>query len=316
MKEEDFIQAKADIWRDLEGLSVVINKKGAKGLPSTEIKRFLYLFRQSSHHLAYARVHYPQSSTTHYLNSLIAKCHNQVYAVRKVSPDYIIKYFTYDFPKLLWDFKWYIIGAFGIFTFGLAVSLLMVLANPATATVFLPSNLVEGVKVGASSSQQWNHPLIASQIMINNITVSFNAFALGITLGIGTVYILFYNGVIIGALTALIYLYGNPLNYWSLILPHGVIELTAIFISGGAGLIIAKHILTPGEYTRKDSIILGAKKAVSLVAGIILMLIIAGIIEGFFTPSAFSELTKLSFAALTGVLLSLYLLIPYLVKRR
>ncbi len=315
MKEEDFIKARSNIWQDLEGLSAIINKKGIASLSSKEIKSFLYLFRQSSHHLAYARVHFPQSSTYSYLNALIAKCHNQVYAVKKVSPAAIAKYFTYEFPKLLKEASWYTFAAFGIFTLGFLASLLMVYFNPETASIFLPQGLVEGIKEGTTSSGQWNHPLMASQIMINNITVSFNAFVLGITLGIGTVYVLAYNGLLIGALTALMYLYGNPLNYWSLILPHGVIELAAIFISGGAGLIIAKHMLIPGDYSRRDSLILGAKKAVQLVAGIVLMLVVAGIIEGFFTPRELSESVKLTFAAATAVVLTLYLAIPYIKKQ-
>lgn len=315
MKEEEFIKSKSAIWRDLEALSTIVNKKGIKSLHSSEIKRFLYLFRQSSHHLAYARVHYPQSSTTGYLNSLIAKSHNQVYAIRKISPDILVKYFTYEFPKLLMEFKWYIMSSFILFFMGVIISLLLVLINPENAPIFLPQNLVEGIKAGATSKEQWNHPLMSSYIMINNITVSLNAFVLGITLGIGTIYVLFINGVMLGALTALIYLYGSPLNYWSLILPHGVIELAAIFISGGAGLIIAKHMLIPGLYSRKDSIINGAKKAVSLVAGIAVMLVIAGIIEGFFTPRDISEYVKLTFAAITAIILVLYFSIPYYTKK-
>lgn len=315
MKEEDFIKSKSNIWRDLEALSGVINKKGIGSLSSAEVKNFLYLFRQSSHHLAYARVHYPQSNTYSYLNALIAKCHNQVYAVKRVSPAAIIKYFTYEFPKLLREARWYTFTAFSIFTLGFLASLLMVYFNPESAAIFLPQGLLEGIKEGTASSVEWNHPLMASQIMINNITVSFNAFVLGITLGVGTVYVLAYNGLLIGALTALMYLYGNPLNYWSLILPHGVIELAAIFISGGAGLIIAKHILIPGDYARRDALIVGAKKAVQLVAGIVLMLVVAGIIEGFFTPSQLSESVKLTFAAATAVVLALYLSIPYIKKK-
>jgi uncharacterized membrane protein SpoIIM required for sporulation len=91
-----------------------------------------------------------------------------------------------------------------------------------------------------------------------------------------------------------------------LILPHGIIELTAIFISGAAGLIIAKHLLLPGQYSRKDSLIAGTKQAVSLLAGVVILLIIAGLIEGFFTPLNISPISKLSFAALTAILLAAY----------
>jgi uncharacterized membrane protein SpoIIM required for sporulation len=152
--------------------------------------------------------------------------------------------------------------------------------------------------------------------MFNNISVSLRAFVFGITLGLGTIYVLFMNGALLGALTALMYMYGSPKHYWSLILPHGVIELTAIFISGAAGLIIAKSILLPGEFTRKHSLIKGAKKAVSLVMGVVLMLVVAGIIEGFFTPLAISENVKLAFAAVTAIILAIYFTVPYLIKMK
>lgn len=315
MKEEQFIEINSNMWRELEGLYATINKKGIKSLSSINIKRFLHIFRQCSHHLAYARTHYSKSSVVSYLNSLVGKCHSHVYAVKKISPGKLLSYITYEFPKLLKEYKWYILSSFGFFILGAIVSLLLVLFNSNNAILFLPQNMIDGVKGGKVGGGEWNYPLMSSLIMTNNITVSLKAFALGITAGMGTIYVLFSNGALVGALTALIYLYGDPLNFWSLILPHGVIELTAIFIAGAAGLIIAKHILIPGEYTRKTSLIAGAKKAVSLLIGVVFMLIIAGIIEGFFTPLNIFVGTKLLFAAVTAIILAGYFSIPYIVKR-
>lgn len=319
MKEEQFIKINSILWKELEELSVTINKKGIKSLPSKEVKRFLSLFRLSSHHLAYARTYYPQSGVVTYLNSLISKSHSHIYAVRKVSPGELIRYIAYDFPSLLRQYKVYVLSAFGFFAVGLLVSLLLVLLNTDNATLFLPQNMVEGVKsakAGQTGGGQWNYPLMSSYIMYNNISVSLRAFVFGITFGLGTIYVLFFNGATLGSLTALMYLYGNPKNYWSLILPHGVIELTAIFISGAAGLMIAKNMLLPGEYSRKHALISGAKKAVSLLIGVILLLVIAGIIEGFFTPLNISSDVKLLFAAMTAVLLAVYFSIPYLIRRK
>lgn len=315
MKEEQFIRKNSNIWKELEELSVQINKKGIKALPSKEVKRFLHIFRQCSHHLAYARTHYAHSSIVVYLNSLIGKCHSHVYAVKKISPGQFIKYVLYEFPRLLKEFKWFIIASFGFFIFGFLVSLLLVLYNPDNASLLLPQYFVDAAKGGKSGGGQWNYPLMSSSIMVNNITVSLKSFVYGITLGVGTIYVLFYNGIILGGLTALIYLYGNPIHYWSLILPHGIIELTAVFIAGAAGLIIAKHMLLPGEYSRKHALINGAKKAVSLVTGVIIMLVIAGIIEGFYTPLEISEGAKLLFAAMTAVALAMYFSVPYIIKR-
>lgn len=315
MKEEQFIKINSDTWRELEAFSKIINKKGLKLLPSEDVKKFLQIFRQSSHHLAYARTHYPESSVVSYLNSLVSKCHSHVYAVKKMSPSSLLKYIAYDFPKLLKEYKWFIISSFSFFAIGAIISMVLVLINVDNASMFLPENLIATIKSGKTGGGQWNYPLMSSLIMVNNISVSLKAFVMGITLGIGTIYVLFFNGALLGALTALVYTYGSPMNYWSLILPHGVIELSAIFISGAAGLMIAKSILMPGEYSRKHALIDSAKKSISLVIGVIFMLIIAGIIEGFFTPLNISALSKLIFAAISAVVLTIYFSIPYLIKK-
>ncbi|WPC44570.1 stage II sporulation protein M [Clostridium sp. JS66] len=312
MKEDQFISTHLNTWKELEKLTTIISKKGFKALTSKEIQRFLYVFRQSSHHLAYARTHYSQSNVVEYLNSLISKCHSHVYAVKKISSGSFIKYVRCDFPKLIKEYRWFAICSFSFFIIGFLVSLLMVLYNVDNSSLFLPSNLVENIKRGTSGEGQWNYPLMSSSIMTNNIAVSLKAFVFGITLGLGTIYVLFFNGAMLGSLTAVTYLYGNPTKYWSLILPHGIIELTAIFISGAAGLIIAKSILIPGEYSRKSSLVNAAKQASSLILGVILMLIIAGIIEGFFTPLKISAVIKLLFAAITAITLILYFSTAYL----
>lgn len=316
MKEEQFIKTNSNIWRELEDLSFAINKKGIKALPSKDVKKFLSIFRQCSHHLAYARTHYPEGNTVSYLNSLISKCHSHVYAVKKFSPSELFKYIGIEFPTLLKKNRLFILASFGFFAFGIILSLLMVFHNSNNAGIFLPQNLIEGAgKAKPGGGSNWNYPLMSSYIMTNNISVSLRAFVFGITLGLGTIYVLFSNGTTLGALTALVYLQGNPKNFWSLILPHGVFELTAIFISGAAGLIIAKSILIPGEYSRKHALIDGAKKAISLIIGVIVMLIIAGTIEGFFTPLNISENIKLAFAGVTAVILAVYFAIPYIIKR-
>lgn len=314
MNEQQFIKNNSTTWKELEKFSSRINKKGVKVLTSQEVKAFLHFFRVTSHHLAYARTHYPQSNVINYLNELITKCHSHVYAVKKVSPRALGKYLGYEFPALLKKYKWYLIGAVGVFTIGLIVGLLLVFYNENNSKLFLPPNILESMKQGKSGGGDWNDPLMSSQIMVNNITVALKAFVLGITLGIGTIYVLFFNGALLGALTAIVYMYGKPINYWSLILPHGVIELTAIFISGAAGLLVAKNILLPGEYSRWHGLINGAKSAVSLLFGVIVMLIVAGIIEGFFTPMKIPATSKLFFAAITAIVLIVYFSIPYFRK--
>lgn len=312
MNIEQFIAKNSPLWTEFKNLTELIDKKGIKHLDSKQLKHYLYLFRQSSHQLAYARTHYPGNEVIPYINSLVANSHNHIYSVKKYDFSEVGSFFSFDLPYNIKKYKNYILIATAIFLFSFALSWLLVANNPQNAAYFMPKEMIEGVNWNMDASNQWDYPVMSSYIMTNNISVAFKAFVLGITLGIGTFYILFSNGALLGALTGLVYHNGNPIGYWSLILPHGILELTAIFIAGGAGFMLARSILIPREYSRRHSIIKGAKEAISLMLGVIIFLIIAGIIEGFFTPINISPVYKLIFAGLTLIMIIAYFAIPYL----
>ena len=129
-------------------------------------------------------------------------------------------------------------------------------------------------------------PYASSFIMTNNIQVSFLAFAGGVTGGLLTVYVLLFNGLLLGGITGLTAHYGIGLGLWTFVIGHGVLELSAIFITGGAGLMMGWAMLNPGLLRRRDALMLAARKAVLLVLGCIPVLITAGVIEGFLSPNA------------------------------
>ena len=143
--------------------------------------------------------------------------------------------------------------------------------------------------------------------MTNNIRVAFYAFAWGITFMIGTVYILVLNGILIGAIAGLCHVHGVALSLWSFVSPHGYIELTTIFIAGGAGLKLGYSLIAPSLFTQKRALTDAAKTAIRLLAGCVALLVVAGIIEGFVSPSSLPPAFKIGFGAATGVLLFIYL---------
>ena len=157
---------------------------------------------------------------------------------------------------------------------------------------------------------------MSAMIMTNNIQVAILAFAGGITFGLLTVYILIYNGLIIGALAAIFWNYGNSYVFWAFILPHGVIELIAIFIAGGAGLLMGYKLFVPGPFSRASHLKTQAKRSVMLMLGTVPIFIIAGIIEGFITPGSFSLEMKYAVAGLTFVGITAYVLLGnYFIKK-
>src|SRR5258708_19777032 len=128
--------------------------------------------------------------------------------------------------------------------------------------------------------------------MTNPSPLSSAAVALGITAGIGTIWMMVVNGMLIGVIGAATWQAGMALQLWSFVATHGVFELPAIFIAGGAGLEIARGMLFPGLLPRRESLAIAGGRAARLVLGIVPMLIIAGIIEGFAPPSGISKPLK------------------------
>lgn len=307
MNKNQYIDKYTDTWKAFETLLVKMEGSGPTKMTAKELRQYLNLFQRISHHLAYAKTHYPDSDLVTYLNALLARGHNHIYVTKKGGMKQIFHYLKYGYPSHINELKYYVLASTLVFMFGALISFIMTYVNESNAGYFLPDYLINNINYDMDSSVDWNYPLVSSQIMVNNILVSLKAFVYGITLGIGTFYILLQNGFILGSLTGLIYLKGNPHIYWSLILPHGVLELTAIFISGACGFILAKSLLIPGKYSRKHAIIKGAKEATSLIMGVVFMLAIAGVIEGFFTPLAISPYIKHLFSFASFLLIIIYL---------
>ncbi len=199
--------------------------------------------------------------------------------------------------------------ATAIFAIAGLVGAVLTYQNPDFKVKFLGPQMVETI----NRHEMWTHsivgikPLASSAIMTNNITVGFTTFALGITAGLGTLYMMFFNGLLIGVIGVACYLSGMSLQLWSFVAPHGVLELPAIFIAGGAGFRIAQGLLFPGVLPRRDSLARAGSEAVQLLLGTVPILIIAGLIEGFVSPTTLAIPLKFSMAAALFVLLNLYL---------
>jgi uncharacterized membrane protein SpoIIM required for sporulation len=140
-------------------------------------------------------------------------------------------------------------------------------------------------------------PAMATRLISNNVQVTFLAFAGGILASLGSAWVLVMNGVLLGTVAAMFANVGQSLHLWTFVLPHGGIELTAICIAGGAGLWMGSAILLPGRRTRREVLVTRGREAVALILGTAVMLVIAGMIEGFISPSGLPRAVKLVLAA-------------------
>ena len=278
-------------------------------MSTIQLNRLGYLYRRITSDLAVARRDFPDDRCVMYLNTLAARAHTSIYQASPLKRNTIRNFFRFGFPTLFRRNLPFIVAAFLMFTIGFGTAYWIALAKPVFAEKLAPEHIVETIH----AAEMWTdipalqRNLAASFIMTNNIRVAFLAFASGITFMIGTVYILAFNGVHIGVIAGLCHVHGLALPLWEFVSPHGYIELTTIFIAGGAGLKMGYALIAPTQFTRKRALTDAAKTAVKLIGGCVVLLIIAGVIEGFVSPSSLSSIAKIGFGFATGVLLFCYL---------
>jgi uncharacterized membrane protein SpoIIM required for sporulation len=267
------------------------------------------LYRQTASDLATVREDVTSNQLSFYLNQLLGRAHNLIYMGHKQKISGLVRFYTETFPQVFRETFWQTFLAFLIFTVTGIATWAVTIHDPAFAHRMLGPQMMETIE----KRQMWTQsivtikPLAASGIMTNNLAVCFTAFAMGITAGIGTIYMMFTNGLLIGVIGAATWQAGMALQLWSFVGAHGALELPAIFISGGAGLEIARGMLFPGLLPRRESLALAGGRAARLMIGIIPMLVVAGVIEGFVSPSGLAAPLKFLLSAVLFTALTTYL---------
>ena len=307
MTETKFITQNEEHWKALESFNRRVKNGGIRRLDAADVREFARLFRLASHNLAYAKTHFPTSHVLPYLNNIVGVTHNYFYVRQSKSLRDVGAYFTRTFPSAVRETWRFWVFAMALFVMGMLFAGFYVAHDPTRLHDFMPPGWGDGFVAGETpdfgdGSVEWEYTLMTAVITTNNIAVSFNAIAGGLLAGLGTVIILVYNGFIVGGLFGFFHQAGTDMvTAYGLVLPHGVIELMAIFLAGGCGLMLARGLLIPGEMTRRQSLIMQAKNAARLLPGIVAMLVVAGIIEGYFTPLGIDPIWKLLFAGATFV---------------
>ena len=285
------------------------NKGGISALDHRELQELGLLYRQTASDLATVREDVTSNQLSFYLNQLLGRAHNLIYMGHKQKISGIVRFYAQTFPQVFRETFRQSLLAFLIFAVTGIATWAVTIHDPSFAHRLLGPQMMDTIE----KKEIWTQsivtikPLAASGIMTNNLAVSFATFAMGITAGIGTIWMMVTNGMLIGVIGAATWQAGMALQLWSFVAPHGVLELPAIFIAGGAGLEIARGMLFPGFLPRRESVALAGGRAARLVLGIVPMLIIAGIIEGFVSPSGIATPLKFLLAAVLFSALTTYL---------
>lgn len=279
MKEARFVARNKDKWRKMEKRQSL----DAEGLAAN--------FMELSDDLAYARTFYPGTDTELYLNQLTGEYQTNINS-RPVQKKSWLTFWNYDYPLLLAKQYRTLIFAFVFFAVSALIGAFSAAHDDSFVRLILGDsyvnmtleNIAEGKPMGVyGSREEW---LMFLTITFNNIRVAFIAFAFGLFFSGGTLWILFSNGIMLGAFQYFFYQHGLLLHSSLSVWAHGTFEITSIIIAGAAGLVMGNSLIFPGTYPRMYSFRQGAFQGIKIVAGLVPFFIIAGMIESFVTRYA------------------------------
>ncbi len=305
MNINEFISERKEEWDRLESITRKMGPAGNRGLSREELWDLGRLYSAAVSDLSALRSSElgsdPNNEIIKYLNYQVAYVHGMIYRAPRLSWGILKNFLISGFPHAFRESISYIFTAALVLIMAGLTGFFLSLNEPAVIELLVPESMIATVEKG---DVWFKHvytvaPMASSQLMTHNISVTFLIFASGIIFGIVTLFLLALNGLLIGAVAALCANHGLSLDFWSFLLPHGSLELTAIFIAGGAGLIIGRSIIDPGPYRRSEFLALRSKLAVKLILGCIPLLIMAGVIEAFVSPSPLPPLMKI----ITGIIL-------------
>lgn len=312
MTQADFVERRRGAWETLDAIVTRAARRGVRALDANGIEQLGRLYRAITSDLAYAQGREFDRSLLEFLNRLTARAHAIVYGASAQSGGArIARFYRETFPQEFRRSFSYVAICIALTVACSVLAYAIVRAHPATAYSLLPKDVIPAhIRKSLHDSNfafdRSTAPMMSSAIVANNVRVAIMAFAGSITLGTVTIYIIALNGLMLGGLGALFANAGFGYDFWATIAPHGVIELTAIAISGAAGLLIAAGILYPGRLRRRDAIVENAKRAGTLIVGVASMLVVAGTIEGFISPQRWPPELRIAIGAIAGLALLLY----------
>ena len=311
-----FINERKTNWQRLEDLLSLLGTSSVRGLSRSEVREFGELYRRAATDLAIARAETRDPQLVNYLNSLVIRAHGKIYRADTHGANIVWRFFTKEFPQAFRKNSNYMWIAFAVFMTFFAFGFITTWID----TDFTNFVGLAGVPEAAQENHKWwlslneANQIGAGFILSNNILVSFRAFAMGVLFGIGALYDIAFFGAHVGSALAACYKinppFGNSLA--TFMVGHGVIEISTVLFCGGAGAMIGYALVNPGDLTRIQALKKKGMEAARIVIGSACLLVVAGIIEGFLSPSELPAWIKIGTGISTGIAMYSYL---YLVGR-
>jgi uncharacterized membrane protein SpoIIM required for sporulation len=285
-------------WRRLDEAT----SRGASGLAKLkgpQIRDVIRLYLRASGHLAEVQTRYRDPRVLDYLNAVVSRAHGALYSAAPRSLRGGVRIFGVRYREAIRRTASFILAAAALFVL-IALAAALWVANSREAQLgILPPAARAAIRhaSGERADLGLDPAAVSTFILVNNVQVAFLAFASGIGLGIGTIYLVAQNATLLGVLAGAFAAAGKSGPFWTLILPHGLLEITAICIAAGAGFRMGWSLVEPGDRPRTRALAEEARDAVMVVLGVIPAFVLAAIIEGFVTGSSLPNQLELAIGA-------------------
>jgi uncharacterized membrane protein SpoIIM required for sporulation len=307
LKSREFRKGREEGWRELDDMVQRVERRGVHSLSLDELERLPILYRAALSSLSVARTIALDRNLLLYLENLALRAYLAVYGPRVDPVEGLRKFFVYDLPAAVRAARWHILIVTLALLAGVAAGFILTVQDESWFTSFMPADMAGGRGPASTAAQlrdkelfaPWPGPVEAFGIFANvlfshNTAVGLLCFGLGLAAGIPTLMLVVYQGLSLGAFVALHYDRGLTVDCLGWLSIHGTSELGALILLAAGGLVIADKILFPGRYSRIENLALHGRQAAQMAVGGILMLFVAGILEGGFRQ--FIQSTPLRFA--------------------
>ncbi len=314
MNQDEFVSRKKEGWEALASLSRRAGRGGLKRFTAGEIRLLGSLYRRVSSDLSYARSKKYAPDLIRYLNQVVRQAYGVIYLSRKESRGRLWDFFARDYPALVRKYFPYVAVAMILFFVPSALGFFWGMADSRFSRWVVPRQFLDiwdnaGGHSGDDDLSAF--PAMSGWYLVHNFRVGLYSFVTGIFLGLGTFYMISYNGLILGAVLALV-VQGNSLDpFANFILSHCFLELFAIFICGGAGFLVGRAVISPGDETRAGALNRWGKDAVRLAVGTAPLFLLAGIMEASYSRLAIPTLFKAVMGGATILLMMAYFSLGY-----
>jgi len=295
---DSYVHQNSAAWSRLEELVRKANLKRTS-LTAAELDELLVAYQRTSAQLSHVRATYADQPLTARLTRTVADARAAIYGGQARSGGAIRQFFSSVFPASVWVARKQILLSALALLIPWAVAAVWIANSPDAVEAWAPPALREAYLNNDFEEYYSSAPAaeFSTQVFTNNIRVSFLAFVAGIAWAVPTLALLVYNGASIGVAAGLFHDAGQATKFWGLILPHGLLEISAIIVAGGAGLRLGWSLVAPGDLPRGKSLVNEAQRSVSIVMGLVIVFILAGLIEGFVTPSSLPTEARISIGA-------------------